>query len=299
MNIPKSWKILVTGITSIHGWPIFSKLMECLPESGVFGVRPPKMSIPKGDNITPLCISDRMGLKAIRDSFNPTHVIHCAGVCDLDVCEARPNWARSINVGGAEAVADIFGDSSKIIYMSSDLIFSGLETPDRGYAEEDEPTPVSVVGKTIAEAETRIMECKDHCIVRLGLPLGDSITGDKGPINWIESRFKKKLPVTLFYDEFRSCINCIDLAELTVSTLAAGLEGVFHMGGERPWSLYEIGEYVLSKGNYSHTLLNGMLRSQEKNGPPRIGDVSLNSEKILKKLNIKRSEQTGAFCLSR
>jgi len=183
-------------------------------------------------------------------------------------------------VGGAEVVADLFGENSKIIFMSSDLVFSGLNAPEGGYAEGHAPDPVSVVGKTIAEAEEIVNACKNSCIVRLGLPLGDSITGDKGPIDWIESRFKRKLPVTLFHDEFRSCVECEELGEMTLSILSKELEGVYHFGGPRSWSLYEIGEYVLKKGNYSSALLKGMLREQELDGPPRIGDVSLNSDKL-------------------
>ncbi len=69
---------------------------------------------------------------------------------------------------------------------------------------------------------------------------------------------------------------------MTVTALALKLRGLFHLGGESTWRLYDIGKYVQKKGGYSPELLNGRMRHEEVNGPPRIGDVSLNSKKIRK-----------------
>ncbi len=280
MKIPDSWKILVTGITSIHGWPIFNRLQGLLPGSSLYGLRPPDSKIPDSDNVSSFCITERLKLERIRKKFKPTHVIHCAGVCDLDVCEERPEWAHAINVQGTMAVVDVFGNDIPILYMSTDLVFSGDNVPAGGYTEDNEPDPVNIVGKTFASAETYVQQCYEHCIIRLGLPLGDSIIGKKGAIDWIESRFRRNLPVTLFYDEYRSCISCDEISTMTVAVLTQKLRGLFHLGGERRWSLYDIGKYVLEKGRYSADLLNGIMRHQEENGPPRIGDVSLNSKKL-------------------
>ena len=280
MNIPDSWKVLVTGVTSIHGWPVFSKLHELIPKPRLLGIKPPNTKVPDADNVSSTCITNQAELKKIRDRFKPTHVIHCAGVCDLDVCEERPEWAHTMNVDGAKAVADVFGNNVPVLYMSTDLVFSGNNPPVNGYAEDDKPNPISVVGKTFAKAEKQIKACRNHCIIRLGLPLGDSINGDKGAIDWIENRFRRNLPVTLFYDEYRSCINCDEIGTMAISSLFFELKGLFHFGGDKTWSLYDIGKHVLDKGDYSPDLLKGRMRHHEQNGPPRIGNVSLNSNRF-------------------
>ncbi len=284
------WRILVTGVTSIHGWPIFTQLQKLLPDTFLYGLRPPNSNVPDAENVSSFCITEREKLEKIRDKFKPTHVIHCAGVCDLDVCEERPEWAHSLNVQGTRSVVDVFGNDLPIHYMSTDLVFSGFNTPADGYTENDEPNPINVVGKTFASAEAYIQKCKDHCIVRLGLPLGDSIGGKKGAIDWIESRFRRNLPVTLFYDEYRSCVNCEEIGHIVIAILVHGLRGIFHLGGDRRWSLYDIGKYVLNKGGYSPALLHGTMRNQEENGPPRIGDVSLNSTKLRSLIRAKEGK---------
>ena len=280
MKIPDSWRILVTGVTSIHGWPIFTQLRRLLPETSLYGLRPPKSNTPEGGNVSSFCITERNKLEKIKDEFKPTHVIHCAGVCDLDVCEERPEWAHSLNVKGTKEVVGAFGNDIPVLYMSTDLVFSGFNAPAGGYTEDDKPNPINVVGETFAIAETYIQSCRDHCIIRLGLPLGDSIGGAKGAVDWIESRFRRNLPVTLFYDEYRSCVDCEEVGSMAIFALTHGLRGVFHLGGSRRWSLFDIGKHVLDKGGYAPGLLNGIMRHQEENGPPRIGDVSLNSKKI-------------------
>jgi dTDP-4-dehydrorhamnose reductase len=293
MEIPDSWRILVTGVTSIHGWPIFTQLHKLLPGTFLYGLRPPNSNVPDAENVSSFCITEREKLDKIRDEFKPTHVIHCAGVCDLDVCEERPEWAYSLNVQGTRAVADVFGNDIPILYMSTDLVFSGYNSPAGGYTEDDEPNPINVVGKTFASAEAYIQKCKDHCIVRLGLPLGDSIDGKKGAIDWIESRFRRNLPVTLFYDEYRSCVDCKEIVRMAIAALTLGLRGIFHLGGDRRWSLYDIGKYVLDRGGYAPALLNGIMRHQEESGPPRIGDVSLNSKKLRSFIKVKEDTVYG------
>jgi len=165
-KIPDSHRILITGITSIHGWPIFARLQELLPQHRLFGIKPPKIKIPQAENILSFCITDQKKLEKIRNEFKPTHVIHCAGVCDLDVCEDRPEWAFAINVLGTKTIADVFGKDTPIIYMSTDLVFSGDNPPSKGYSEDDLPDPVSIAGTTFAQAEKHVQRCREHCLVK-------------------------------------------------------------------------------------------------------------------------------------
>jgi dTDP-4-dehydrorhamnose reductase len=182
-----------------------------------------------------------------------------------------------MNVTGTQRIAEVFGNDIPVIYLSTDLVFSGENPPRGGYVEHHHPDPVSVAGKTFMHAEKYIRSCQEHCTIRLGLPLGSSVTGDKGAIDWIESRFKKNLPVTLFTDEFRSCVPCEEIGRMVTAALKKGVRGLYHYGGGESWSLHAIGEYVITRGNYPRLLLRGIKRSEEIGGPPRIGEVSLNS----------------------
>jgi dTDP-4-dehydrorhamnose reductase len=272
-------RILVTGITSIHGWPLYQKLQAMVSPDRLFGIRPPGMKIPNHPNTASICMTDAGELARVRDEFRPTHVLHAGGVCDLDACEAMPRYAHSINVNGAKTIVSLFSTSCYIMYLSADLVFSGNKASRLGYSETDHPDPVSVVGKTYLLAEKEIAKARRHSILRIGLPMGDSIQGKKGAIDFIDGRLKKGLPMSLFHDEYRSCIPCDDLADAVVSLLSLEVEGLFHVGGPLAVSLYEIGERILRRRDYGRAALRKCSRKDDVNGPPRIGNVHLNSAK--------------------
>jgi dTDP-4-dehydrorhamnose reductase len=281
MNSPRADhpRILVTGITSIHGWPIYSFLKSTHGSKHLLGIRPPDMLIPDDENAASICMTDLDRFLNIRDTFRPTHILHAAGVCDLDVCEQNPQFAYDINVRGARNIVSAFSDSCYIMYLSSDLVYSGNTNNAHGYRETDPPDPVSVVGKTYVQAEKEIARSERYSIIRIGLPMGDSIQGKKGAVDFIENRLKRGLPMSLFHDEYRSCIGCEDLANAVSSLLSMEVNGLFHLGGPHAVSLYEIGERILKRGNYRREALRRLSRADEINGPPRIGDVHLNSRK--------------------
>ncbi len=283
-------RVLITGITSIHGWPIYKKLKSKLGPDALFGVRPPQMNIPAGNNVASICMTDKSQLARLRNDFQPTHVLHAAGVCDLDICEARPAFAHDINVAGAKNIVSVFAESCHVMYLSADLVFSGRHPPAQGYAETDGPDPVSVVGKTYVLAEQEIASAPRHSIVRLGLPMGGSIQGEKGAVDFIEGRLKRGLPMSLFYDEYRSCIDCDELADIVVALFFMGATGLFHLGGPRAVSLYEIGRRILKRGNYKKEALKKWSRVDDVNGPPRIGNVHLNSGKVERLMGRKIKE---------
>jgi dTDP-4-dehydrorhamnose reductase len=280
VSLPDPFRILLTGVTSIHGWPIYEQLRKTVGNDSIFCIRPPQTSEPAGDNFQPVCMTDTARLEEIKRAFAPTHVLHMAGVCDLDMCEDDPGRAHAINVIGTKNIVDIFSPSSYLMYLSADLVFSGNNPPKGGYTEAHHPDPVSVVGKTYLAAEREMARAQRSCIVRIGLPMGESVQGGKGAIDFIEGRFRRGLAMTLFYDEWRSCIDCHELAAMVTGLLFREERGVFHCGGPKPASLYDIGQWIIRRGRYDERLLKRCSRMDEVGGPPRVGNVHLNSNKI-------------------
>ena len=86
----------------------------------------------------------------------------------------------------------------------------------------------------------------------------------------------------------RKKISGDEIGDMVVAALKFKLSGIFHFGGHKTWSLYEIGKHVLENGGYSPDLLKGRMRDEEENGPPRIGDVSLNSKKLKSIIKAKK-----------
>ena len=215
----------------------------------------------------------------IFDKVKPKAVVHAGGVCDLDRCESSPDFAYDVNVLGTRNIVNL-SKESYLLYISTDLVFSGNGSVCHEYSELSLCDPVSVVGRTFVEAEREILKHKMSGIIRLGLPIGPSISGTKGPIDFIAKRLSKNQLMTLFHDEIRSLITTKDLAKGIIYFFDKKGTGIFHYGGPQEYSLYDIGARLVEERGYQEKYLIRSSRFDEKNGPPRIGRVVLDSTKF-------------------
>jgi dTDP-4-dehydrorhamnose reductase len=171
------------------------------------------------------------------------------------------------------------GTSTRLVHLSIDLVFSG--TRGGGHVETDETDPVTIYGKTMAEAERMLAGDPRTAILRISLPMGVSFNGHAGAIDWIQHRFKKDKPATLYFDELRTPTYTDCLNPLLATVLARrDLVGLFHCGGPRRLSLFQIAQIVSRVGGYDPKLLHGCPRIEAGPLPPRAGDVTLNSSKL-------------------
>jgi dTDP-4-dehydrorhamnose reductase len=114
--------------------------------------------------------------------------------------------------------------------------------------------------------------------------MGISFNGHAGAIDWIQSRFKKGRPATLYFDEIRTPSYTDCLNELCETMLANELSGLFHAGGPQRLSLYQIAQIINRVGGYDPALLMGIPRHEAGPMPPRAGDVSMDSSKLAEAL---------------
>ena len=98
--------------------------------------------------------------------------------------------------------------------------------------------------------------------------MGVSANGHAGAIDWIASRFKKSRPATLYFDEIRTptYTDCMNL--LYERLLANNLGGLFHAGGPRRLSLYQIAQVINRVGGYPAECLMGIPRREAGPIPP-------------------------------
>ena len=240
-------------------------------------------------------------MEKIFDKVKPEAILHAGGVCDLDMCEDSPGFAYEVNVLGARNIVELSQDKY-LLYISSDLVFSGIDPLENGYSESCRTDPVSVVGKTYVGAENTILTQKTNGIIRVGLPIGPSISGTKGAVDFIAKRLHARKKMTLFFDEIRSLITTEDLAKGVLLFFKKKGRGVFHLGGPQEYSLHDIGAYLVKKRGYPEEYLIRTSRFDEKNGPPRIGRVALNSAKFRLFTGFNPSDalqfETVKFCVS-
>lgn len=272
--------MLITGLAGVTGYNAFHYFRSKFGGS-VIGIRQSSMWPLGGDGIVPCDVEDERAVAKLWEEYQFASVINCAGSCRLKSCERDPQMAHRVNVLGTETtIRNALKYGAQVIHLSTDLVFSGDGLGS--YVETDLPDPVTVYGAKMVDAETVVhSQIPDACILRISLPMGISFNGHAGAVDWIASRFKQNKPATLYYDEVRTptytdCIN-----RLFERLLTEPLTGTYHAGGPRQLSLYEIAQIVNVVGGYASGLLRGCPRIEAGSMPPRAGNVTLDSSKLV------------------
>ncbi len=276
--------LLVTGIAGVSGYNAFAYFRERYGDQ-VVGQRPKNNWPLSGSGIVGIDLEDEKGISSLIEEYDFRTVINCGGSCALKSCELDPVMARRVNVSGiASLLRAMSGRPIRFVHLSIDLVYSGTE--EGRHIESDPPDPVTVYGTTMVEAETLILsERPDSCIARISLPMGVSFNGHAGAIDWIQHRFASHKPATLYFDEVRTPTYVECLNEVCERLLASQASGLYHSGGLRHLSLYQIAQIVNRVGGYDPDLLHGCPRVDAGPMPPRAGNVTMDSSRLANALD--------------
>jgi dTDP-4-dehydrorhamnose reductase len=186
----------------------------------------------------------------------PAVAILLAALADIDRCEKEPALAHAINVEGARNVAQVCASSgAHLLFTSSGAIFDGEA---ESYRESDPPNPISVYGKSKAEAERVIRETlPSPAIVRLSLVLGASPHGGTNALlDKLQAAFSKGTPVFAPSDESRNAIDAETLVQWLLDlAYAPEASGIFHLGSSDAISRYDMTLQLAEAMGYSRDLV--------------------------------------------
>jgi len=275
--------LLITGIAGVAGYGAMHYFQAKYPGQ-VIGIRQEDNWRLAGPGIVACNAENQDGLARLFDQHQFASVLDCAGNCALKSCEMDPALAWRTNVEGVRSLLwQTAQRKTRLVHLSIDLVFSG--EGEGGYLEAHETDPVTVYGKTMVAGERAVLEADPTaCILRISLPMGVSFNGHAGAIDWIGSRFKKSRPATLYFDEIRTPTYTDCLNRLSEVMLANEVGGLFHAGGPRRLSLYQIAQIINRVGGYDPDCLMGIPRHEAGPMPPRAGNVAMDSGKLRRTL---------------
>ncbi len=223
--------VFLFGATSIVGYNIFLRF-----RAGVTCIVTSRSRNPAVADWPRLALHDPQELAAFCATLPPASVIiYCDAVCDVSKCEQNPEWAREINVGNLRRVLDALPDDTRLVYVSSDHVFGD----DGAYDEMSVTCPVSRYGAIRTEAEqlalTRIaaVDRPGTLLIRAGLPIGASLDGKSGHVDWLRYRLTAGLPVTIIQDESRSAVPASLLADRIIDLARSPITGIRHVTSTR------------------------------------------------------------------
>jgi len=271
--------LLVTGLGGVPGYCAFYYFQKLFPGQ-VVGIRPRHNTGLSGTGIKPVSAEDTGALKELFNKYRFKAVIDASGCCALRTCEFDKKTTRMINRDFGISIMELAKEyGSRLLRFSTDMVFDG--TSSHPYSEESPTSPITEYAKAMLEAELVILSRHPESVAfRISLPMGPSFSGHAGAIDWIESRFRKNLPATLYFDEVRNGIYMQDVIKVLEIFLSNNKRGIYNLGGPRPLSLYRIAQIINKAGNYPPELLKGCPRIEAGPMPPRVGSIILSLEKI-------------------
>jgi dTDP-4-dehydrorhamnose reductase len=272
--------LLITGVAGVPGYNAFFHFRKKYGDR-VVGQRIVKNWQLQSEGIVPCDVEDTAEFSRLLRHFKIKTILNCGGSCALKSCELDPAMAERVNIFTVQKILEAIEDTDiHLVHLSIDLVYSGLGTG--GYVETDPTDPVTVYGQTMVVAENAVMQQRPSaCILRISLPMGISFNGHAGAIDWIQNRFAKNRPATLYIDEIRTPTYVECMNEVFEEVIARRLSGLFHAGGSQKLSLFQIAQIVNRVGGYDPCLLKGCPRIEAGPIPPRAGNVTMNSQKLI------------------
>jgi len=146
-------RVLIIGASGFLGSKLFSALSVESDVIGTFFSRPAL-------GLVYLNIQDKKQVSKLINKYNPHVIIACGGMTRPDECEKNQKRAYDVNVKGMNNLVEC--SKGKIIYISTDYVFSGEKGP---YCEHDDPHPINYYGWTKYEAEKIVLKTDDNNLV--------------------------------------------------------------------------------------------------------------------------------------
>lgn len=283
-------RLLVIGAGGFLG----AHVLQAAKSTGNFDVLLADRSASNTDGIEEMDIANAASVESTFRRTSPDQVILLAAISDIDKCEGAPELAFAVNAQGAENVANAcVRHNAKLLFTSTAAVFDGLQ---HGYFEEDQPTPLSVYGKTKVWAEEAVSNLLPEAItLRLALVLGFAgKSGTNAMLDSVIARWKSGVSVTFPTYELRNPIDAATLASVMLRMIGnpnPAVRGLYHVGASDSISRYELGMRLARRVGASAELV----RAQDTAIPgraPRGADHFLLTGKIRRDCNIEFETST-------
>lgn len=241
------------------------------------------LSISNGIDIT-----DPSTLAVIKNDTQHEVVLQFAAKADVDGCEkdkalGEEGPAFKINVTGTQHVAEACKiGKKKMIYISTDFVFDGKNTPKGGYTEDDIPLPLGWYAETKEKGEEVVKKAGiPYLILRIAYPYRKEFEAKKDFVRAVGDRLAQGLPIKAITDHTFTPTYIDDIAEAIDILLQHNASGIYHVVGSQSLSPYDASMLIAKTFGYDQSLIGTTTREEFFAGrAPRPFDLTLNNDKI-------------------
>jgi len=269
-------KILITGGNGQLGHSFSSIYQE---EYNILSLGRDKLDITNKDEI----------LKVI-ETFEPSIVLNCAAMTDVDNAELDPKLANEINASSIKKILQLF--DGLFIQISTDYVFDGEDGP---FTEDSPTNPINSYGQSKLAGEKIIQEnARDWLIIRTNVLF--DIDSQASFLSWVVNSLKENKKINVVDDQINNPVFTDDLSDIIHLLISKKMRGIYHIGSDTLCSRYQfaqmIGDVWDLNTNNIHPIKTSALKKQIKtyiaNRPMKSGLTSIFD---LPSISLKKSLQ--------
>lgn len=206
-------------------------------------------------------------------------IIHCAAMSRTGLCQADPEMARRLNVGGTSALAAIAAARRiPFVFISTDLLYNSGSGPH----SEDDADPHMIYSQTKFDAEIEaFLACPATVVLRCALIYGSDDGKHGSFLRENQNDLDQGKILKLFTDQYRSPVWSRDIADAIHRILSRGIDSqVYNVGGDTRINRYELGMLAAGILGWDEQRMIPVSMSGITADAPFLRDCSLNNQRL-------------------
>ncbi len=211
------------------------------------------------------------------ETLEPSSVINCAALANVDDCQRDPGRARLLNVELPATLAEACREAGvALAHVSTDSVFDGKGGQ---YSENDETAPLNVYAMSKLEGEEAVSAAMPEALILRTNFIGLGSTPGAGLAEWISDRLNSGQRIKGFTDVIVSPLFAGKLASLIFEMMDMRLSGVYHLGAADSVSKYELARLIALALGLDTSLIGRATVADAGLTAPRPLNISLDSYK--------------------
>lgn len=245
-----------------------------------------------------LNITDQKSVENFFRLNKPDVVIHFAAFTDVSAAEEQRNKKKEscwiVNVEGTANLIESADYQPYFIYISTDVVFSGLKNNPGPYSEdnptENNPNLLSWYGWTKKQAEKLVTDnLKNAAILRIANPVRANYKNKLDYIHKILNLYDTGKLYPMFNDQFLTLTYINEVTETLKVLLEKRLSGIYHVSSVNVFTPYELANLLIEaargeKGVVKPTSVEKYIKNNQSRYPQYGG---LNVKKTQDKIGLK------------
>jgi len=211
-------RLLITGVSGLLGNNLayyFNGKYEIL---GLYNSHP---VIINGIRTEKCDITSKVAIERVVQEFNPSIILHCASLTNVDQCEIDQKIAKEVNFLSTKYLVECVIDKDvKLIYISTDAVYDGKKGD---FSENDKINPLNYYGISKYEGELETEKKENSLVFRTNI-FGWNIQDKQSLGEWVLNELKTDRSITCFKDAYFSSIYTLEFARIIDVAIQKGFK---------------------------------------------------------------------------